>query len=186
MSAESMSGEPAAAIEAPTTVPVWDPLVRVLHWTLAAGFLGAFLIDSPRDLHETLGWIAVAAVAVRVAWGFVGTHRARFSDFVPTPAGFLAYVRATIGGREPRHVGHNPAGGAMVVALLAVVATLGLTGWMMGLDAFWGAGWLEGVHETVANLGFGLVVLHWAGVAWESLRHRENLAKAMITGRKRP
>lgn len=181
-----MPADMARGPTAPATVPVWDPLLRLLHWTLAAGFLGAFLLDSPRDLHETLGWIAVGAVAVRVVWGFVGPRRARFSDFVPTPAGFLAYARATFAGREQRYVGHNPAGGAMVVALLLVVATLGVTGWMMGLDAFWGAGWLESLHETVGNLGFGLVVFHWLGVAWESVRHRENLAKAMITGRKRP
>jgi cytochrome b len=181
-----METEPAGASAIPALVPVWDPLVRVLHWTLAAGFLGAFLIDSPRDLHETLGWIAVGAAAARVGWGFAGPQRARFADFVPTPAGFLAYAQAVLAGREARYVGHNPAGGAMVVALLAVVATLGLTGWMMGLDAFWGAGWLEGLHEIVGNVGFGLVVFHWLGVTWESLRHRENLAKAMITGRKRP
>ena len=181
-----MSGEAAGAGEAPATIPVWDPAVRILHWTLAAGFLGAFLFDSPRDLHETLGWIAVGAMAARVGWGFVGPRRARFADFVPSPAGLLAYARATLAGREARYVGHNPAGGAMVIVLLGVVATLGITGWMMGLDAFWGADWLEGLHETVGNIGFGLVVFHWLGVAWESLRHRENLAKAMITGRKRP
>ena len=181
-----MSASTAGVDEAPATVPVWDPLVRILHWVLAAGFLGAFVLDSPRDLHETLGWIAVAAVAVRVLWGVVGPRRARFADFVPSPGRFLGYVRATAAGREPRYLGHNPAGGAMVVALLAVVATLGLTGWMMGLDAFWGADWLEEAHEAVANTGFALVVLHWLGVAWESLRHRENLAMAMITGRKRP
>jgi cytochrome b len=181
-----MQAEQAGSGAVPASVPVWDPLVRILHWTLAAGFLGAFLAGSPRDLHETLGWTAVGAAAARVAWGFAGPQRARFADFVPTPAGFLAHARAVLAGREARYIGHNPAGGAMVVALLAVVATLGLTGWMMGLDAFWGAGWLEGLHEIVANLGFGLVVLHWLGIAWESLRHRENLAKAMITGRKRP
>lgn len=176
-----MPGEAGGA-----SVPVWDPLVRLLHWVLAAGFLGAWALERPRDLHETLGWIAVAAVAVRLVWGFVGPRRARFADFVPRPATLLAYGRDVLGGRERRYVGHNPAGGAMVVALLAVVALLGTTGWMMGLDAFWGVSWVEEAHEAAANLGMGLVVLHWLGVAWESLRHRENLARAMITGRKRP
>lgn len=177
-----MPGEAGAG----ASVPVWDPLVRLLHWTLAAGFLGAYAIERPRDLHETLGWIAVAAVAVRLVWGFVGPRRARFADFVPRPSAFLAYGRDVLGGRERRHLGHNPAGGAMVVALLAVVAILGATGWAMGRDAFWGVSWVEALHEATANVGIGLVALHWLGVAWESLRHRENLALAMITGRKRP
>ncbi|MBP7000327.1 cytochrome b/b6 domain-containing protein [Amaricoccus sp.] len=181
-----MPGEAGAGGGMGATVRVWDPLLRVLHWTLAAGFLGAFALTSPRGTHETLGWIAVAAAAARILWGFAGPRRARFADFVPGPAGLLAYARAVLRGTEPRHLGHNPAGGAMVVALLAVVAGLGATGWMMGLDRFWGAGWLEELHETIADLGVGLVVLHWLGVAWESLRHRENLVLAMITGRKRP
>lgn len=167
-------------------VRVWDPLVRVLHWMLAAGFLGAFLLERPRDLHEALGWMAVTAVAIRLAWGFVGSRHARFASFVPTPARFLGYARDVARGHEPRFVGHNPAGGAMVVALLATVAGLGITGWMMGLDAFWGVDWVESLHEGLANLGITLVLLHWLGVAWESLRHRENLVKAMLTGNKRP
>lgn len=166
-------------------VRVWDPLVRLLHWTLAAGFLGAYTLEDPRALHQTLGTVALAAMLVRVVWGLVGPGHARFADFVPRPRTFFAYVRAVRDGRERRYIGHNPAGGAMVVALLASVATLGVTGWMMSLDAFWGADWLEEVHETVANVALGLVVLHLAGVAWESRRHGENLVAAMVTGRKR-
>lgn len=167
------------------TVRVWDPLVRLFHWTLAATFLGAFLLEDPRALHETLGWIAFAAVGVRLAWGAAGSKHARFADFVPTPTGLFGYVRDTLRGRERRYLGHNPAGGAMVVALLVMVAVLGVTGWMMGLDAFWGAGWLEDLHAAAANLALGLVALHVAGVTWESWRHGENLVAAMITGRKR-
>lgn len=166
-------------------VRVWDPLVRGLHWTLAAGFLGAFTLEDPRLLHQTLGTIALGAMLVRVIWGLVGPGHARFTDFVPGPRRFLAYARAVRDGRERRYLGHNPAGGAMVVALLASVATLGATGWMMTLDAFWGADWLEALHETVANVALGLVALHLAGVAWESRRHGENLVAAMVTGRKR-
>lgn len=169
----------------PGTIRVWDPLVRLLHWTLAAGFLGAFLLERPRDLHEALGWAAVAAVAIRLVWGFIGSRHARFASFVPSPAGFFGYARDVVRGRERRFIGHNPAGGAMVVALLATVAGLGITGWMMGLDAFWGVGWVEETHETLADLGLFLVALHIAGVVWEGRRHGENLVAAMVTGRKR-
>ena len=74
--------------------------MRLLHWTLAASFLGAYALADWRDLHETLGWIAVSAALVRVVWGFAGTRHARFADFVPTPAGFLGYARDVA--RKPR------------------------------------------------------------------------------------
>jgi cytochrome b len=166
-------------------VRVWDPVVRLFHWTLATAFFGAFFLDDPRDLHQALGYVAAGAVAVRVAWGFIGTRHARFAGFVPRPATFFGYFRDMAMGRERRYLGHNPAGGAMVVALLMMVTLLGLTGWMMGLDAYWGATWLEELHESIANLALGLVGLHVAGVLWESRRHGENLVAAMITGLKR-
>ncbi len=87
-------------------------------------------------------------------------------------------------GTEPRHVGHNPLGGLMVLALLLVLGGLGVTGWMMGLDAFWGNELLGNLHADLANLLLVLVGLHLLGVAWESFRHGENLVAAMITGRK--
>lgn len=169
----------------PAMVPVWDPLVRVFHWTLAASVLGAFLIERPRDLHEALGWVALTAVGVRIVWGFIGTEHARFADFVPGPGGLLRYLRALGAGREARYLGHNPAGGAMILALLAGVAVAGITGWMMTTDAFFAEDWVEETHEVAANAVIGLVALHVAGVVFSSLRHGENLVRAMITGRKR-
>jgi cytochrome b len=167
------------------TIRVWDPLVRVFHWALAASFLGAFLVERPRDLHETLGYVALGAVAIRLVWGFVGSAHARFADFVPSPGGLFRYLGAAIQGREARFLGHNPAGGAMVVALLAMVALTATSGWLMGTDRFFGENWLEDLHQGSANVGLTLVGLHLAGVVWESWRHRENLVAAMFTGRKR-
>lgn len=100
-----------SAPDAAGEVRVWDPLVRVFHWTLAASFLGAQLWEDPRVLHETLGWIAGGAVAVRLVWGLIGSRHARFADFVPGPSGLLGYVRDVAAGRERRYLGHNPAGG---------------------------------------------------------------------------
>lgn len=174
-----------AGAEAGASVCVWDPLVRIFHWTLATAFLGAFLLVDPRALHENLGWIALAAVGTRIVWGLVGPGYARFTGFVPTPGRFLAYCRNVLRGRERRYLGHNPAGGAMIVALLAMVAILGVTGWMMSLDAYWGVSWVQQLHGATANLALGLVILHVAGVIWASRRHGENLVAAMFTGRKR-
>lgn len=176
---------PVEAGPSPAAVRVWDPVVRVFHWTLAAAVLGAFLVERPRDLHEALGWLALGAVALRLVWGVVGTPHARFADFVPGPRRLVAYLRAMAAGREARHLGHNPAGGAMVIVLLAMVALTGVSGWLMGTDAYYGEAWVEDLHEIAANVTLGLVPLHLAGVVWESLRHRENLVRAMITGVKR-
>lgn len=166
-------------------VKVWDPLVRIFHWTLVSAVSGAWLLQSPRDTHKLLGYIAVTAIAVRLVWGLFGPGHARFSSFVPGPWRLAAYISDITQGREGRYLGHNPAGGAMVVALMTTIAALGLSGWMMGLPQYRGEDWIEELHELLANFLAMLVVLHLSGVIWESWRHRENLIAAMITGWKR-
>lgn len=172
-------------IAAPRTTRVWDPLVRVFHWTVVACFGGAYLFQDPRALHEAFGYTLAGALAIRLFWGIVGTRYARFSDFVPGPARFLGYVRDIVGGRERRYLGHNPAGGAMVVALMTMLALTAATGWYLTTDAGFGEDSAEALHALAANVTLGLVAAHLCGVLWESLRHRENLVLAMITGRKR-
>jgi cytochrome b len=168
-----------------STIRVWDPLVRTFHWTVALACLGAYLTtDDWRRLHEVLGYWVLGAVIVRVVWGFVGTRHAQFADFVKGPRRLGRYMLGLAQGTEPRYVGHNPLGGLMVLALLLVLGGLGVTGWMMGLDAFWGDELLGDLHADLANLLLVLVGLHLLGVVWESLRHGENLVAAMITGRK--
>ncbi len=166
-------------------IRVWDIVVRVFHWSTVVLFTLALLFEEPRLLHKTLGYTLMGILAIRIVWGFVGTPNARFTDFVPRPKSLLGYLRAMRAGREERHLGHNPAGGAMVVALMLTLAGIGLSGWMMGLDAFWGKDWVHGLHEGLVNLALVLVGLHVGGVVWASLRHRENLVRAMVTGLKR-
>jgi cytochrome b len=88
-------------------------------------------------------------------------------------------------GRDARHLGHNPAGGVMIVMLLAGVLLIGLTGWMQGTDLFFGAEWVESAHVILVNMLFAMVVAHVLGVVHASWRHRENLVAGMLTGRKR-
>ena len=181
-----IDGPAAGSPAEPATVTVWDPFVRVFHWTLAAA-CGAelLLLDGGRAPHRWVGYAAAGLVAARVVWGFVGSRHARFRDFVPHPLGLLVYLGALLRGREPRTLGHNPAAAAMILVLMGVVAALGVTGWMTTLDAFWGAAWLEDLHGWLADALAVLVVVHAAAAAVESVRHRENLVLAMITGRKR-
>jgi cytochrome b len=167
-------------------VKVWDPLVRLFHWSLVAGIAGAWLTADEWDrAHELIGYAIAALVAIRLVWGFIGTPYARFAQFVKGPRETLAYLGRILRGGAERHLGHNPAGAAMIVALLTTIAGTVLTGWMMTLDAFWGADWLEDLHEALATFILVLVGFHVAGVIHASVAHRENLIRAMITGRKR-
>jgi len=170
----------------PATVSVWDAFVRVFHWCLVSTFAIAWITADEWDpLHEWAGYTATALVGSRIVWGFVGTKHARFSDFVRSPFVVLGYLNDMLRCREPRYIGHNPVGGAMIIALLLGICGLGLTGWMMTTNAFWGVEWVEEVHEVLANAVLASVALHVLGVLVASLRHRENLVAAMVTGRKR-
>ena len=186
--AEAISSSAATAAgrtERPATVRVWDPLVRLFHWGLVIGFTIAWLNTEDKALHKGAGYVVLALVGVRLIWGFVGSRHARFRDFVPRPKELLAYLKSLPSGQPRRYLGHNPAGGAMIVLLLTMLILTGGSGWLMTTDAFWGIEWLEDLHEAAANLTVVLVFAHVAGVLFSSLAHRENLVAAMITGRKR-
>ena len=165
---------------------VWDPLVRLFHWSLVASFAFAwFSANRAEAVHVWAGYGAVGLILIRLIWGVVGTRYARFSSFVTGPSRLFAYLRAILSGTEARHVGHNPAGAAMVLALMAGVLGLGVTGWMMFTDTWYGEDWVVNVHSLIAHGLVGLIGLHLAGVALASVKHHENLVKAMITGDKR-
>ena len=101
------------------TIRVWDPFVRAFHWSLALSFAVAWLSgEGSERLHELAGYAAGALVVARIAWGFLGTGYARFSEFVRSPAAVVDYLKSVVAGSERRFIGHNPAGGAMIVALL--------------------------------------------------------------------
>lgn len=181
-------------------VRVWDPLVRSFHWTLMAAFTTAFVVeDDILALHVWAGYLALTLVLVRLIWGVVGSEHARFTDFVRGPRQVLVYLGEALRLRAPRYLGHNPAGGAMVVALLIMVSATGLSGLALyGAQEFAGplaglmsgvsnhtAHRLEDVHAWCADFTLALVLAHLAGVFLSSLEHRENLVGAMFTGYKR-
>lgn len=170
----------------PATVRVWDPFVRVFHWSLVALFIAAYATgDESERAHVLIGYAVAALVGLRIVWGFIGSKHARFSDFVKPPAAVLTYVRDALSFKARRYLGHNPAGGVMILALLAALAGTCVTGYMMTTKAWWGSHALEEVHEAFANGMLVLIGLHVAGVLFASLEHGENLVRAMITGRKR-
>jgi len=167
-------------------VRVWDPLVRLFHWSLALSVIVAWATSEGwRASHEAAGYVVAALVSARVAWGFVGSRYARFGQFVQPPAIVARYLKAIASGGERRYLGHNPAGAAMIVALLAGIGATAVTGWLLTTDAFWGSKPMELVHSLFGNGIVALACLHVAGVALASWRHRENLVRAMVTGLKR-
>ncbi len=199
-----------------TEIKVWDPLVRLFHWTLVAAFTIAYLTeDDWQELHVWAGYTVAALLAFRLLWGFIGPKHARFSDFVFSPANIMAYLKDMFALRAKRYIGHNPAGGAMVIALLLSLAATTLSGMQVYAveenagpfaqiemnispvasayaddDEHEGEGHKEGgvweeIHEFFANFTLFLVVLHIAGVIISSLAHNENLPRAMVTGKKR-
>ena len=171
-----------------TTEPikVWDLPTRLFHWLLAATFAGAWLTaDSERwiDVHVTLGYAFAGLIAFRLLWGFIGTRYARFSSFVAGPRPVLRYLGSILKAKPERHVGHNPAGGWAVLALLGLGAVTALTGYLNFND--YGGHWLEELHEGAAGAMLGLVFVHIGAVLVSSLLHRENLVRAMLSGLKR-
>lgn len=170
----------------PPTRRVWDPAVRVLHWTLVASVALAWATTEwLGPWHQPVGWAALAIVVARIAWGFAGPRYARFAQFVRGPRSTLRYARAFLSGSERRYLGHNPLGACMVLALIACVAGLAFTGWLYTTDRFWGDETVERVHLGLAWTMVVLAVLHVAGVVTASLRHRENLVASMWSGDKR-
>ncbi|HMK41892.1 MAG TPA: cytochrome b/b6 domain-containing protein [Methyloceanibacter sp.] len=183
----------------PREVYVWDPFVRLFHWTLVIAFTIAYLLTDEEVLkiHVWSGYVVGALVVARVIWGFVGPEHARFTDFVYAPGASLRYVRDLILFKAERHLGHSPGGGAMVVTLLVFLAATVITGLVVyGGDQQAGplAGMFtkefgesfEGVHELIANITLALVLAHISAVILASFVFRENLPRAMFTGYKRP
>lgn len=112
-----------------TEIKVWDPLVRIFHWTLVIAFFTAYFTeDDLQNVHVLAGYTVAGLVAFRLVWGFIGSKHARFSDFVFSPSTVIAYLKDMIALRAKRYIGHNPAGGAMVIALLISLAGTTLTG----------------------------------------------------------
>lgn len=164
---------------------IWDLPTRTAHWLLAACvILNLFFLEEGEDWHRRLGYVALGTVAFRALWGFVGARASRFRSFPLRPSQIIDYLRAGLHERPGTEPGHNPLASLVYVAMWIAIIGLGTTGWMMGLDAFWGDERLEELHEGIANLVKILVVLHLLGMLIDSIRYRRGTWLGMITGRR--
>lgn len=187
-------------MNATAEIKVWDLAVRCFHWLLVSCFFISYFTEEDwMDFHRWAGYIAFGLLCFRILWGFIGPRHALFNDFVYGPKRVFEYLRQVLQRKAERHLGHNPAGGAMIVALISCVMLVTLSGAALyGADAWEGplASLMEGtsdaniallkdIHEYLSHFTVLLVAIHIMGVVWESVLHRESLVRAMVTGRKR-
>ncbi len=178
---------------------VWDLPTRLFHWLLVALF--AFLwfsggeSDALMEWHMRAGYALLALLLFRMVWGFVGSRRSRFADFLVSPVAAWRYGRDFLRGRAPAWDGHNPLGGWMVLVMLVLLLAqtvsglfatddISLAGPLNGTVSSALAGALTDFHGFNINLLLVLAGLHVAAVAAHRLRG-ERLTAAMISGRKR-
>ncbi len=180
-------------------IRVWDPLVRLFHWLLAACFLVAYVLeDDMLKLHVLAGSIVFGLIIFRLIWGVMGTQYSRFADFICSFKQIIQHLRDLVRMRPAQHTGHTPVGGVMIVLLLFGLLILTLSGVM--LYALEGASvpfagllsgvdldttiLIESIHGWLADVLMLFVLFHIAGVFFESFLQKQNLIRAMITGYK--
>jgi cytochrome b len=183
-----------------TVVKVWDVPVRLFHWSLVLSFAAAYFTAEYRlgFLHVWIGYFLCALLLTRIVWGFAGNQYARFRAFVFSPAETMSYLRAMLQGHPKPYLGHNPAGALMVFALLGTLGLVFISGLVtLSVIDFEGpvlflANYVDDetsymirhVHEWLVNIALVLIPLHLLGVLVGSIQHKENLVRAMITGKK--
>ena len=170
--------------------PLWDPVVRVIHWyfPVAIAFMWWSGEQGHYQWHSWVGYSLLVAAGTRVVWGLVGSEPARFRSFLRGPATIVAYLRGRVAAGE----GHNPLGGWSVVCLLLLILAQAGTGLFTSDDilfegplAFWGGDWsgpLAQWHETNWLLLQGFILLHLGAIAFYHFRRREPLVRAMWLG----
>jgi cytochrome b len=182
-------GEPIRAPADKTvsrTVDVWDLPLRLWHWALAASVLIAWFTPTVYDgLHRIVGYGVIGLLAFRLIWGFLGSRYSRFRMVGVRLRAAPFYLWNLRRGITGRYIGLNPAGTLMLVALLVSLAVSSITGALSVTVTFFGVWWIEDTHAYASDAVIVLVVLHVVGVVLMSVLQRENLIRAMFTGRKR-
>ena len=177
-------------------IKVWDILVRIFHWSLVLFFTIAYLTEGEWiTIHSYAGYTIFFLVIFRIVWGIIGSTHARFSNFIVGPKKAIKYLKDELSGDAKHYLGHNPAGGLMIVALIisllvtvvtgaSIIATEGDGPLAMTFVASFSGEFLEEIHEFFTTIILLLVILHIGGVIFSSLLQEENLIKAMFTGKK--
>ena len=170
-------------------VLVWDLPVRVFHWLLVISFAGAWLTaesEAQQMLHYAFGYSACALILFRIVWGVIGTRYARFTHFIKGPTDTWHHIKLLFTGKSSlrfsSNLGHNPAGALAMISLMFLVLLIGITGYWIVKDYY--GDFMSDAHETIANIALGVVIIHVLAAVIMSYMQKENLVKAMVTGKK--
>jgi cytochrome b len=182
-----------------TNVRVWDWPVRLFHWLLVIAIIGLFVTGKVggnwMEWHEKIGYFVLGLILFRVVWGFVGTYHARFVNFVRGPKTIIAYTKSLFKKDSPRHLGHNPMGAISVLAFLLVVGFQAISGLFADDDIMlrgpyasmvgseW-SGFITKLHKWNSDLILILIGIHIAAILFYMFVKKDNLIKAMFTGKK--
>lgn len=167
-----------------TNVILWSPITRLLHWCIALPVLVNFFLDGGDDAHKVLGYVALGTMLIRLGWGVVAKDQAHFKFFPIGPQEIKNYTLGLVSGKTKNYSGHNPLASVAYILIWVLVGLLGVSGFMMGLDYFWGEDWLEEVHDAFSNGLVVLVVLHLVGIGMDGLLKKRKTWKGMITGKR--
>lgn len=163
---------------------IWNKTTRILHWAVAIPVALNFFIDGGDASHKTLGSISLAALIIRLFWGLKSNDHANFKSF-PLSQKEVKNFLLEIGRTTSRcYPGHNPMASWTYILIWICVIFLGATGFMMGLDTFWGEEWLEKLHGQISTFLTILVVIHFTGLIFDSIKHKRKTWLGMITGKR--
>lgn len=179
-----------------TIVRVWDWMVRLSHWIGVLLFAIIYLKYKKFPIHTYAGYALLLLVALRLAWGVVGSKAARFKTFRATPRQAWAYLQQTLSGSASYYASHNPLGAWMALSLWGLILINGVLGLLLysasqqlgPLGAYVPTDWedsLLAIHRFLGHATALLVAGHILGMLMSSRLHRENYVLAMITGHKR-
>jgi cytochrome b len=164
---------------------IWDIPTRIFHWAFASSLTAAiaigFLVDDDSPLFQThmlFGIVALFLLAVRVIMGITGSRYAKFGSFPLRPRELAAYLASALFSKTKRYPGNNPGSALAAVLMFLLVPLLFVSGIGLGGEA------LEEAHETMAWALLAVIILHLAGIAWHTIRHKENISLSMVTGKK--
>jgi cytochrome b len=170
------------SVTAPVTV--WTVPIRIAHWSVAALVIfDLFFSDTSSKTHRVVGYVAAGIVVLRTLYGVLQRGRPA-GIHVPTLSSLVQHARSMRAGNPSRPAGHNPLGAAMSLILWLLILLLAVSGWISRWDRFWGEDWPIDIHNGLTVALQICLLLHLLGIAISSVVERQNLALAMITGRK--